>query len=110
LEINTKKEKARDLKEQLNLNKIPKETGEWEVMSDPFETRPFEMQVKCGSCSSTLAVKLKAAEIGDSLNKASRNDKKMIDQCINCKQSLPSCAVCLNTITVLNPMIEFRNM
>ena len=48
--------------------KPEKETrNEHVLLNDPFEPRPFENQVKCGSCEKSLSVKLMVQDIRSEL-------------------------------------------
>jgi hypothetical protein len=83
--------------------------NEHTILADPFEFRPFENQVKCGQCEKSLSVKLMVQDIRSELQKASNNNSKVLERC-ECNSRFPNCAVCLKSVTILNPMSEFRNI
>lgn len=82
------------------------------ILNDPFDTRPFENQAKHSFCNLSLSIKVKVHAIRDDLTKYSgkKADSKVLDKCLDCEKQFPSCAVCLKTVTVLNPMKDFMKL
>jgi len=65
--------------------------------------------VKCGQCDKSLSVKQTVLECRSELQRASNNNSKVLERC-DCNSKFPCCAVCLRSVTILNPMSEFRNI
>jgi len=90
------------------------------LLSDPFETRPFSTLTKCAQCYKPFNVKQRVNEVLEKPATGAKNlgGGKYLDKCsaatgvLNtpCQAKLPSCAVCLKSLTLLNPYSEQREL
>jgi len=79
------------------------------VLADPFETRPFENSAMCSWCYKNMSVKVQVKAIRMELINAKPNYAKLLDNCHECQRQIPNCSVCLQSVTILNPMKEFMS-
>ena len=80
------------------------------VLADPFETRPYENAAMCSWCYKNMSVKVQVKAIRRELRNAKPNNAKLLDNCFQCQKQIPNCSVCLQSVTILNPMPEFINL
>ena len=104
---------------KIDNSKIDAKTNQPEavLLSDPFETRPFVTLAKCGICYKPFSVKQRVLEVLEKPATATKSNLgRFLERCsastgvLNtpCQAKLPSCAVCLKSLTLLNPNSELR--